>query len=359
MESLILVLVINYILLHFPRILSTINGSSSKLKASQSVLGKGKGCLHISHRGGSDEGPENTLFAFEHSISDCNTDMLETDVWLTKDNLLVVMHDENLMHICGVNKLIGELNYADLPMTKDSEGLAPSSDFLDQSDWKGYPRRFSPQKLITLEELFQRYPDILISVDVKNPNNRLAVSQTVELVRRYKRENKTMLSSFSNENIGYLKEHNSSAGATGGESLPELVICIGKNKLLKILLAYFTGFLPWMNIEEHVLSFPMSYAFFSSYGRAFAGKVSRYVKVSKHNLDYIENELVPNILVWLFSRKSLIKHLQKRGIRCFSWVCNNEREMEICRELELDGIMTDKPTLLRDYYARNKIKPFK
>lgn len=356
LESLLLVLVINYILLYFPRILRKINGSDSKLKVTQSVLGKGSGCLHISHRGGSNEGPENTFLAFEHSISDCNTDMLETDVWLTKDNLLVVMHDENLMHICGVDKLIGELNYADLPMTKDSESLTPSSDFLDQNEWRGYPRKFLQQKLITLEELFQRYPDILISVDIKNPNNRFAVSQTVELVRRYKRENKTMLSSFSNENIEYLKEHNKSAS---GDNLPELVICIGKNKLLKILLAYFTGFLPWMNIEEHILSFPISYIFFSSYGRVLANKVSKCFKLSKQNLDYIENELVPNILVWLFTRKLLIKHLQKRGLRCFSWVCNNEREMDICRELELDGIMTDKPTLLRDYYTRNKIKPFK
>lgn len=353
LEILTIIFVINYLLLHFPKILRTINGSNSKLKVSESVLGKGNGCLHISHRGGSDEAPENTPMAFEHAINHCNTDMLETDVWLTKDNLLVVMHDESLLHVCGVDQSISEFNYADLPMTKDSESLIPSSDFLNQNEWKGYPKKFSSQKLVTLEELFQRYPDILISVDVKNPNNKIAVSHAVELVRRYKRENKTMLSSFSNENISYLKEYNKN------KNLPELIICIGKNKLLKIFLAYFMGFLPWINIEEHVLSFPMSYTFFSSYGRIFANKISKYLKLNKYHLEYIENDLIPNILVWLFSRKLLIKHLQKRGIRCFAWVCNNEKEMSICKELELDGIMSDKPTLLREYYIKNKIKPFK
>ncbi|KAJ1611359.1 hypothetical protein OIY81_822 [Cryptosporidium canis] len=313
LELIIVISIINYILLYFPKLLKAINGGNSKLKDTQCVLGKGEGCLHISHRGGSDEAPENTFLAFEHAIADCNTDMLETDVWLTKDNVLVIMHDENLMHVCGVDKLIGEINYADLPMTKDSENLIPSSDFLDQNEWSGYPIQFSPQRLITLEELFQRYPDILVSVDVKNPNNRTAVSLTVELVRRYKRENKTMLSSFSNENISYLKEYNQNG------SLPELVICIGKDKLFKILLGYFTGFLPWINIDEHVLSFPMSYIFFSSYGRMFANKISKYFKLTKNQLNYIEDELIPEILVWLFTRKSLIKHLQKRGIRCFAW----------------------------------------
>ncbi|KAH8584040.1 glycerophosphoryl diester phosphodiesterase family [Cryptosporidium sp. chipmunk genotype I] len=354
LELLAIIFIVNYLLLHFPKILRAINGSNSKLKASESVLGKGRGCLHISHRGGSEEALENTTMAFDHAINDCNTDMLETDVWLTKDNLLVVLHDENLLNICGVDKVVGEINYADLPLTKDSESSTPSSDFLNHSEWKCYPKKFSPQKLVTLEELFQRYPDTLISVDVKNPDNRLAVSKTVGLVRRFKRENKTMLGSFSNENINYLSECNNK-----NKNEPELVICIGKDKLLKILLAYFTGFLPWIKIEEHVLSFPMSYIFFSSYGRKFANKISKYLKLSKYQLKYIENEFVPNILVWLFSRKLLIKHLQKRGIRCFAWVCNNEKEMNICKELELDGIMSDRPTLLREYYIKNKIKPFK
>ncbi|CUV06039.1 unnamed protein product [Cryptosporidium hominis] len=353
LELFVIILIVNYLLLHFPKILRAINGSNSKLKSSNSVLGKGKGCLHISHRGGSEEVPENTTVAFDHAINNCSTDMLEIDVWLTKDNLLVVLHDENLLNICNVDKLVGEFNYADLPMTKDSESLTPSSDFLNRNEWKCYPKKFSSQKLITLEELFQRYPDTLISVDVKNHDSRLAVSKTVGLVRRFKRENKTMLCSFSNENIDYLNEYNKN------KNEPELVICIGKDKLLKILLAYFTGFLPWIHIEEHVLSFPMSYIFFSTYGRKFADKISKYLKLSKYQLKYIEDELVPNILVWLFSRKLLIRHLQKRGIRCFAWVCNNEKEMNICKELELDGIMSDRPNLLREYYIKNKIKPFK
>ncbi|KAF7457181.1 glycerophosphodiester phosphodiesterase family protein [Cryptosporidium felis] len=352
LELLILVFAVNHLLLYFPKLLRVLNGGRSGLKRNNGVLGQGTGCLHISHRGGSDEGPENTLLAFEHSINDCYTDMLETDVWLTKDNVLVVLHDESLLNICGVDKTASEFNFADLPLTKDSENLMPSSDFLDQSLWKGYPKQFSGQKIISLEELFQRYPDMLISVDVKNPNNLLAVSRTVELVRKYNRENKTMLSSFSNENIEYLKRCNN-------KSSPELVICIGEHKLFKILIAYFTGLLPWMPIEEHVFSFPMSYIFFSKYSRNFVNNITKYIKLGKNNLEYLERELIPNVLIWLFSRKSLIKHLQKRGIRCFAWVCNNKKEMDICRELGLDGIMTDKPTLLREYYNEYKIKPFK
>ncbi len=50
----------------------------------------------IAHRGGREHTPENTLIAFENSsngVADC----LELDVWLTKDNEVVVFHDGHLV----------------------------------------------------------------------------------------------------------------------------------------------------------------------------------------------------------------------------------------------------------------------
>lgn len=49
----------------------------------------------IAHRGSRSIAPENTLFAFETSLS-LGADMLEFDVQLTKDDDLVLIHDEFL-----------------------------------------------------------------------------------------------------------------------------------------------------------------------------------------------------------------------------------------------------------------------
>ncbi len=56
---------------------------------------------HIAHRGCREEGiPENTLTAFAHAVA-AGCDVIELDVWLTKDGRVVVFHDSDLERMCG------------------------------------------------------------------------------------------------------------------------------------------------------------------------------------------------------------------------------------------------------------------
>lgn len=56
---------------------------------------------HIAHRGSRLEGlPENTLAAFAHAVA-AGCDVVELDVWLTKDERVVVFHDSDLERMCG------------------------------------------------------------------------------------------------------------------------------------------------------------------------------------------------------------------------------------------------------------------
>jgi len=56
---------------------------------------------HIAHRGCREEGiPENTLAAFAHAVA-AGCDVIELDVWLTKDERVVVFHDSDLERMCG------------------------------------------------------------------------------------------------------------------------------------------------------------------------------------------------------------------------------------------------------------------
>ena len=65
------------------------------------------------HRGSSGKAPENTLAAFEKAVED-GADVIELDVRQTSDGEIVVMHDENLKRVCGVNKKVGKLTYEEL-----------------------------------------------------------------------------------------------------------------------------------------------------------------------------------------------------------------------------------------------------
>jgi len=53
--------------------------------------------VHSSHRGGCEAfGPENTMYSFKRSVELCKTRLLEIDLRLTKDGVLVLMHDDDV-----------------------------------------------------------------------------------------------------------------------------------------------------------------------------------------------------------------------------------------------------------------------
>ena len=69
----------------------------------------------IAHRGyyNNKKGiPENSVLAFKKAID--NNYSIELDVRLTKDQKLVVFHDDNLKRVCGVNKRVKDLTYIEL-----------------------------------------------------------------------------------------------------------------------------------------------------------------------------------------------------------------------------------------------------
>ena len=71
--------------------------------------------VYIAHRGFFDNKngiPENSLPAFQKAV-DAGLG-IELDVQLSKDGYLLVFHDEDLKRMCGVDKKIRELNYAEI-----------------------------------------------------------------------------------------------------------------------------------------------------------------------------------------------------------------------------------------------------
>lgn len=80
--------------------------------------------LFLSHRGESDDAPENTLEAFELAM-ERDSDGWELDIRLTSDKQVVVVHDEDLKRVAGADLKISESTLAELqavhpvPLFKD------------------------------------------------------------------------------------------------------------------------------------------------------------------------------------------------------------------------------------------------
>ncbi len=80
--------------------------------------------LVIAHRAGALHAPENTLLALERAI-DGGADMAEIDVQRTKDGVVVVNHDADLMRVARDPRTIAGTNYAALPASDKDETTGP------------------------------------------------------------------------------------------------------------------------------------------------------------------------------------------------------------------------------------------
>ena len=96
----------------------------------------------VAHRGASHDAPENTLAA--HALAwEQGADLVETDVHLTRDGELIVIHDKTTQRTTGRPGAVAELTLAELRA-------------LDAGTWKD--PRFRGERLPTLDEQLTRIP---------------------------------------------------------------------------------------------------------------------------------------------------------------------------------------------------------
>lgn len=95
----------------------------------------------VAHRGGLRDAPENTRAAFDAAL-DHPVDGIELDVQMTRDGVLVLHHDGNLLKVNGGARRIADLTYAEL----------------SDRDWGGwYDASYAAERILTLEEALRRY----------------------------------------------------------------------------------------------------------------------------------------------------------------------------------------------------------
>lgn len=136
------------------------------------------------HRGASAERPENTLAAFERAV-EVGVDALEMDVHVTRDNQLIVAHDDTAARTCGAQLAWGDLDLADVARLDAGWGfVAPDG-----------TRPFAARavRVPTFEQVLDAFPAMRINVDLKGDR---AAALMLDLVRRKRAEDRVTLASF-------------------------------------------------------------------------------------------------------------------------------------------------------------------
>ncbi len=139
--------------------------------------------LILGHRGFKQKYPENTVLSFLEAVMH-GADGIELDVWLTKDEKLVIAHDEDFKRVADVARKIKDSTLADLK--KIDLGMG--------------------QNVPTLSEIFDSMPEkTLINVEIKDID---IVEKVIALIEKYRIEDRIMVSSFNIDALRKVREIN-------------------------------------------------------------------------------------------------------------------------------------------------------
>ena len=150
--------------------------------------------LILAHRGLVTEHQENTLPAIQAAIDSPHCNGTEFDVFLTKDNRVVLFHDENLKRVTGVDRNIYDLTWDDLKTIQ----------VLTEIEVDGGLRQYSrPATIPLLEDVLEEIKgkDCFVDIELKayapSWSKRRVGGETAKIVKRMGVMDQVVCTSFN------------------------------------------------------------------------------------------------------------------------------------------------------------------
>ncbi len=170
--------------------------------------------LNFAHRGGVTDFPENTLYAYAEAAR-AGADVLEMDVYQTKDDQLVILHDLNVDRTTNGQGNVVDLTLAELRALDAAYWFVngagtphdrPEADYTFRGIAAGDktpPPGYSAEdfRIPTLEEALARFPHKRINIELKPDLDGSGdyEQQIADLLRRYGRLTDVIAASFVDE----------------------------------------------------------------------------------------------------------------------------------------------------------------
>ena len=253
------------------------------------------GPIAFAHRIGLAEAPENTLPAFEAAVA-LGYRYVETDVQVTRDGVVVAFHDAGLDRVTDRSGLIAEMTIDEVEAADAGYRFAGGGSFPFRGRGIAVPR---------LEEVLARWPELRINID---PKSDACVGPLVALIERLDAWGRVGFGSFSDRRLVRLRR------LSGGRACTSM----GPRAVLGARLASLAGRMPSQGAD--CVQVPLR-----------AGPVP----------------IVTERFVGAAHRAGLAVH---------AWTINDESTMHELLDLGVDGLMTDRPRLLREVFARRGLE---
>jgi glycerophosphoryl diester phosphodiesterase len=250
------------------------------------------GPVAIAHRGGAEEAPENTLEAFGTAVA-LGYCYLETDAHVSRDGVVVAFHDPNLNNRTDRTGAIASLSIAEVQAA--DAGYTFSAD-----GGCTFPFRGRGVRIPRLEELLLRWPEARVNID---PKADACVEPLVAAIDRLDAWGRVGIGAFSDRRLRRIRALSRGRACTS----------MGPRAVAGARAAALLGLMR----------------------RAGADCVQVPLRSGR----------IPIVTA------GFVRAAHRPGLPVHVWTVNAESSMHDLLDLGVDGIMTDRPRLLRDVFA--------
>ncbi|MFF4015627.1 glycerophosphodiester phosphodiesterase [Streptomyces sp. NPDC001843] len=255
----------------------------------------------VAHRGASEDAPEHTLAAYRKAIED-GADALECDVRLTADGHLVCVHDRRVNRTSNGRGAVSALELADLAAldfgshkTRDSWRGRD-----EEPDWEHRPEDREETSVLTLERLLELVADagrrVELAIETKHPTR--WAGQVEERL------------------LLLLKRFGLDAPVSAAAS-PVRIMSFSARSLHRVRAASPT--LPTVYLMQFVSP------------RLRDGRLPAGVRIAGPSIRIVRNH------------PAYIERLKAAGHQVHVWTVNEPEDVDLCAELGVDAIITNRP----------------
>ncbi|MEV5433534.1 glycerophosphodiester phosphodiesterase [Streptomyces sp. NPDC052701] len=264
----------------------------------------------VAHRGASEDAPEHTLAAYRKAIED-GADALECDVRLTADGHLVCVHDRRVNRTSNGRGAVSALELADLATLdfgswKTREALGGRG---EEPDWEHRPEDREATSVLTLERLLELVADagrrVELAVETKHPTRWAGQVEERLLV--------------------LLKRFGLDAPASPEES-PVRVMSFSARSLHRVRAASPT--LPTVHLTQFLSP------------RLRDGRLPAGVRIAGPSIRIVRNH------------PAYVERVKQAGHQVHVWTVNEPRDVDLCVDLGVDAIITNRPRAVLDQLGR-------
>ncbi len=262
--------------------------------------------IAYAHQGGAREAPSSTLAALRRAI-DVGATGIELDVHATADGELVVCHDPTLDRTTNGSGAIAAQTIDEIRRLDNAYWFVEGEDAqagMEEASYtlRGRAPRDGDYRVATLSEVLEAFPGVVLNLDIKKtaPEVPAYEEKLADLLRAYGRGDDVIVASF-----------NDAATATFSEHAPEFATSAGVAATAELLRAVRSG-------------------------AELPADVTRHAAV----------QLPPTFQEMTLVDEQLVETAHAAGLAVHVWTIDDADEMQRLVELGVDGIMTDRPSVL-------------